>query len=56
MGLKKELKMKKNQAEKNTGEEPENNSGSPTRTEQPDLSHLSGDWQEFYRLVIDRIS
>jgi len=53
---KREHKKKKHQAGENTRTVPENTAGKPTQLDQPDLSHLSGDWQEFYRLVIDRVS
>ncbi|MCL6559744.1 MAG: hypothetical protein K6U74_13305 [Firmicutes bacterium] len=54
MGRKKrEKKKKRHQAGKSIGAAPENTAGNPVR---PDLGHLSGDWREFYRLVIDRIS
>ena len=36
--------------------EPENTAGKAGQPEQPDLNHLSGEWREFYRLVINRLS
>lgn len=57
MGRKKrEKKKKKHQAGKAAGARPENITGKPTGPDQPDLSHLSGEWRDFYRLVIDRVS
>lgn len=57
MGRKKQgKKTKKPRAEKNTNTELNNNKITTVLPENPDLSHLSGEWQEFYRRVIDRIS
>lgn len=53
---KKEQKKKKRQAGENTRTVPENTAVKPTQLDQPDLSHLSGDWREFYQLVIDRVN
>lgn len=57
MGKKKKKKEKvKPRAVKKTGVNPIKTTDGPLQPEHPDLSHLSGDWQEFYRLVIERIS
>lgn len=57
MGRKKrEKKKKKHLVGENTSAVPENTADNPIQPDQPDLSHLSGDWREFYRLVIDRVS
>jgi len=59
---KKEKKRKKLQAVRNNSAVPKNTvaapksiAASPAQSDLPDLSHLSGDWQEFYRLVIDQV-
>jgi hypothetical protein len=44
-----------NIAEKAARSEPENTAGKAARSE-PDLNHLSGEWREFYRLVINRLN
>ena len=52
---KKENKKIEPPAMKNTDAAPGNTAVGPDRPDQPDLSQLSGDWQEFYRLVIDKV-
>lgn len=57
MGRKKrEKKKKKRRVEEPISAVPENTAGKATQPEQPDLNHLSGEWREFYRLVINRLS
>ncbi len=57
MGRKKrEKKKKKRRVEEPISAGPENTAGKTTQPEQSDLSHLSGEWREFYRLVISRLS
>lgn len=57
MGRKKKGKIKKKlRTKKDTGATGKNNTAGPAQPEQPDLSHLSGDWREFYRLVIEQIN
>lgn len=56
MGRKtKEKKKKKLQAVKNNGPVTRNTTVDSARPDQPDLSHLFGDWREFYRQVIDQL-
>lgn len=52
---KKDKKKQKLQAVKNTSAAPKETAVRQTQPEQPDLSHLSGEWREFYRLVIDQV-
>lgn len=47
MGRKREKKRKKRQAGKNASAMPEKTAGNPIQPDQPDPSHLSGDWREF---------
>lgn len=63
MGRKKrEKRKKKRRAGENTKTLPKNTAAAPIQPDQAgeagaaDLSHLSGDWREFYRLVIDRLT
>ena len=53
---KREKKKKKRRMDGAVGAAPDNTAGTAGRPEQPDLGHLSGEWREFYRLVIDRLS
>lgn len=52
---KKDKKKKKLQAVKNTSAALKVTAVRQTQPDQPDLSHLSGEWREFYRLVIDQV-
>jgi hypothetical protein len=52
---KKDKKIRKIRVGKNTSPGIQNTVSLP-QPDQPDLGHLSGEWQEFYRLVIERIS
>ena len=57
MGRKKrEKKKKKHRSGENTGAVPKNAAGGPVGPERPDFSHLSVEWREFYRLVVDRLN
>jgi hypothetical protein len=57
VGRKKREKNKKKQlAGKKAGAAPEKTTVNTSQPDPPDLSRLSGDWQKFYRLVIDRVS
>ncbi|MBP7331469.1 MAG: hypothetical protein BWY65_02368 [Firmicutes bacterium ADurb.Bin373] len=57
MGRKKrDKKKKKRRVEEPISTASENTPGEATQPEQRDFSHLSGEWREFYRLVIDRLS
>lgn len=53
---KREKKKKKRRVEGPVGAAPDNTAGTANQLDQPDLGHLSGEWREFYRLVIDRLS
>lgn len=57
MGRKKrEKKRKKRRAEGPAGAVPDNTAEKANRPELTVLGHLSGEWREFYRLVIDRLN
>jgi hypothetical protein len=57
VGRKKREKNKKKQlAGEKAGAVPEKTTVNTSQPDPPDLSRLSGDWQKFYQLVIDRVS
>jgi len=53
---KREKKKKKRRVEKPISAAPVNTTGKTAQPEQPNLSRMSGEWREFYRLVINRLS
>lgn len=57
MGRKKrEKKKKKRRVDEPVSALPETTAGKAAQPEQPSLGHLSGEWREFYRLAINRLS
>jgi len=53
---KREKKKKKRRVEEPVSAVPGNTAGKATQPKQPNLSHLSAEWLEFYSLVINRLS
>lgn len=53
---KREKKKKKRRVEEPVSALPEIPAGKAGQPEQPDLDHLSGEWREFYSLVINRLN
>ena len=53
---KRENKKKKHQPRGNTGVITEKTSAEAFRPDQTVLNHLSGDWREFYQMVIARLN
>jgi hypothetical protein len=53
---KREKKKKKRRVEEPISPVPGNTAGKATHPDHLDLSRLSGEWREFYKLVINRLS
>ncbi len=53
---KREKKKRKRRSEGPAGGAPDNGAEEAGLPAQPDLGRLTGEWREFYKLVIDRLS